>query len=286
MNEETIIDNTSRKNNLNVQNESKKEGGTWKHVTLGGVTGILMGAGLVYSGNAFAASDTETPKPEDAETKPEDTTETQTEETTDTQSVPTATVNEGLSFSEAFNAARTAVGPGGVFEWHGGLYNTYTADEWNAMTDAQKDEFAQLVKPITPANLVQTPTDANTYVVVVHDVQNAPEPAQDNDVQVVAADGQNTDTNDDVHIVGYTEADGHLVVGIDTTNDGQADVAIIDIDDSGNASAPDIVMDRNGNMATIGDLTGETASNQMASLQNPDVASDMPDYMNDATIDA
>lgn len=279
MNEETIIDNTPRKNNLNVQNESKKEGGTWKHVTLGGVTGILMGAGLVYSGNAFAASDTETPKPEDA-------TETQTEETTDTQSVPTATVNEGLSFSEAFNAARTAVGPGGVFEWHGGLYNTYTADEWNAMTDAQKDEFAQLVKPITPANLVQTPTDANTYVVVVHDVQNAPEPAQDNDVQVVAADGQNTDTNDDVHIVGYTEADGHLVVGLDTTNDGQADVAIIDIDDSGNASAPDIVMDRNGNMATIGDLTGETASNQMASLQNPDVASDMPDYMNDATIDA
>lgn len=286
MNEETIIDNTPRKNNLSVQNESKKEGGTWKHVTLGGVTGILMGAGLVYSGNAFAASDTETPKPEDAETKPEDTTETQTEETTDTQSVPTATVNEGLSFSEAFNAARTAVGPGGVFEWHGGLYNTYTADEWNAMTDAQKDEFAQLVKPITPANLVQTPTDANTYVVVVHDVQNAPEPAQDNDVQVVAADGQNTDTNDDVHIVGYTEADGHLVVGLDTTNDGQADVAIIDIDDSGNASAPDIVMDRNGNMATIGDLTGETASNQMASLQNPDVASDMPDYMNDATIDA
>jgi len=286
MNEETIIDNTSRKNNLNVQNESKKEGGTWKHVTLGGVTGILMGAGLVYSGNAFAASNTETPKPEDAEAKPEDTTETQTEETTDTQSVPTATVNEELSFSEAFNAARTAVGPGGVFEWHGGLYNTYTADEWNAMTDAQKDEFAQLVKPITPANLVQTPTDANTYIVVVHDVQNAPEPTQENDVQVVAADGQNTDTNDDVHIVGYTEADGHLVVGLDTTNDGQADVAIIDIDDSGNASAPDIVMDRNGNMATIGDLTGETASNQMASLQNPDVASDMPDYMNDATLDA
>jgi L-aminopeptidase/D-esterase-like protein len=53
MNEETIIENRPV---VNGQNESKKESSTWKHVTLGGVSGILMGAGLLYAGQATAAT--------------------------------------------------------------------------------------------------------------------------------------------------------------------------------------------------------------------------------------
>ena len=51
-------------------------------------------------------------------------------------------VVENYSFGEAFADARAEVGPGGVFVWHGGVYSTYTAEEWGSMTLAERNEFA------------------------------------------------------------------------------------------------------------------------------------------------
>ena len=49
--------------------------------------------------------------------------------------IPVASsVSDEMSFSEAFAAAREEVGPGGVFEWNGNVYNTYYADEWENMS--------------------------------------------------------------------------------------------------------------------------------------------------------
>jgi hypothetical protein len=199
-----------------------------------------------------------------------------------------AAVNDDMSFGEAFAAARAEVGPGGVFHWHGGIYNTYTAAEWNAMSTDQKHDFAQQVKPEISADQVSTPTDANTHVVVEHHVYHhdaGHATSTTSDVQVV--EHETADTSDaDVHIVGYGEVEGHLAVGLDTNNDGQADVAIIDVDESGDVSAPDVVIDNQGNMATVGDIASAQDPNLMASMENPDSAPDMPDYMNDAMIDA
>lgn len=50
-------------------------------------------------------------------------------------------VNDSMSFNEAFAAARSEVGPGGCFEWHGNLYGTYYASEWDTMSPAQRAEF-------------------------------------------------------------------------------------------------------------------------------------------------
>ena len=74
------------------------------------------------------------------------------------------------------------------------------------------------------------------------------------------------------------------MVGYDTNNDGQADVAIIDVDDNGRPSEQDIITDGE-NAITLGELNQEADPNQLASMENPDVAPDMPDYMNDANID-
>ena len=50
-------------------------------------------------------------------------------------------VNDSMSFSEAFAAARHEVGPGGIFEWHGQAYGTYYSNEWDAMSDEEHDQY-------------------------------------------------------------------------------------------------------------------------------------------------
>ena len=294
MNEETIIE---KRPTANGQQETKKEGSAWKHVTLGGVSGILMGAGLLYAGQAVAQNVNSEEKLEgNPEEKPEDVVAPEQGETSHTleNGLKVASVSDDLSFGEAFQQARAEVGPGGVFHWHGGIYNTYSADEWNAMSVDQKHDFAEQVQPEVRPDELSTPTDADTHVVVVHHVyEHAPAPevhqAADTsgDVQVVDQQtAQSSDQDADVHIVGYGEVEGHVAVGLDTNNDGQADVAIIDVDDSGNLSDPDVIVDNNGNMATYGQIANDPDPNLTASMENPDVAPDMPDYMNDAMIDA
>lgn len=240
--------------NLKDMNEEKNqyEGNAWKYVTLGGVSGILMGAGLLYAGQTIAATATETePNEEPAEADP-------AEDSAPEAPLSVAQTHNDLSFGEAFAAARAEVGPGGVFHWHGGIYNTYTAEEWNAMTAAQKSDFAQLVSPEIRANNVPTPTDAHPDVASLHA----------DDVQIVDQSTVEAGQDDDVHIVGYGNIDGHLTVGLDTDGDGQADVAIIDMDDNQELSSPDLVVDREGNMATIGEIIGE----QDAYMESPDMA--------------
>lgn len=56
-------------------------------------------------------------------------------------SVPVAHVSDDMTFSEAFHAAHEQVGEGGVFVWRGQVYNTFSADEWNALTPAEQAQF-------------------------------------------------------------------------------------------------------------------------------------------------
>ena len=259
MNEETIIENRPT---ANGQSENNQEGSAWKHVTLGGVTGILMGAGLMYASQALAA-----PKEENVDTEASEN----ENDAAPAESQPVeallhvAQMHNDLSFGEAFAAARAEVGPGGVFIWHGGIYNTYTADEWNAMTPEQKNDFAHQVNPEIHAHAVPTPTDAHPDVAV--------EPAQADDVTIATDTAQQEVQDDgDVHIVGYANVQGHLAVGIDTTGDGQADVAIIDVDDSGDLSAPDVVVDDQGNMATVGEIVDSHADSYVqTTMEQPDM---------------
>ena len=298
MNETTILE---KRPNGNGQQESKKEGVAWKQVTLGGVSGILMGAGLLYGGQSVAQELGK--EAEKTDEKPEDVVAPEQGEISHTleNGLQVAAVNDDLSFGEAFAQARAEVGPGGVFHWHGGIYNTYTAAEWNAMSVEQKHDFAQQVKPEIRPDELTTPTDANTHVVVEHHVYHheASTPTGEahqtaavhqttpgaDDVKIVdpqIAESYEALENDDVHIVGYREIEGHLAVGYDVDGDNQVDVAIIDVGQPG-LSEDDIITDGQ-EAATIGDVIDNTEPdpNQLASMENPDVAPDMPDYMNDA----
>ena len=291
MSETTIYENRPTSKG---QQEIKNEGSTWKQVTLGGVSGILMGAGLLYAGQAVAQNLNAEENPEE---KPEDVVAPEQGETSYTleNGLKVASVNDDLSFGEAFEQARAEVGPGGVFHWHGGIYNTYSADEWNNMTIEQKHDFAQQVQPEIRPDELSTPTDTNPQVVVVHHVYEhneapATAPIHDSssdDVQIVDQQAAQASSQDnDVHIVGYGNVEGHVAVALDLDNDYNADIAIIDINDNNDLDVQDVVVDTDGNMATVGELVGEQDPNQMASMENPDVAEDMPDYMNDVMVDA
>ena len=243
----------------------RKEGMTpWKLVTLGGVSGVLMGAGSLYTGQ-IVAKELEPDNKEDS--SPNDAAE---------NGLKVADVDQGMSFGQAFATARAEVGPGGVFHWHGGIYNTYTEAEWNAMTVEQKHDFAQQVKPEISADEISTPTDANTHIIVEHHVYHHDSNHSANDVQttedVQEANQQATNADSDVHIVGYGEVRGHSAVALDMDGDGQADVAIIDVDDSGDVSNPDVVVDRQGNMATIGELANANDPNMTTNNEIPDMA--------------
>lgn len=270
MNEETIIE---KRPLIDGQEKNKKEGGSWKHVTLGGVSGILMGAGLLYAGQIIAATKTH------ATEETADTATAQQADDNNEANLPVAQMHNDMSFGEAFTAARAEVGPGGVFLWHGGIYNTYTEEEWNAMTDEQKHDFALQVKPEIGVDVISTPTDANTHVVVehhvyhhqdIHSVNNVLQTEETQD-QVHIVDQQTADTDDsDVHIVGYTQIQGHATVGLDVNGDGHADVAIIDVDDNLEVSNPDLVVDRDGNYATIGEIADSIDPNMDATNEAPD----------------
>ena len=404
MSDETIYMGNTQNEDMNESERKSVIANVWKPITIGGFTGILLGAGALMANNASAAN-------QGHEDAPQDEPVASTDEPAVDPAGQVAPENEldiantepGLSFDEAFAAARAQVGPGGIFYWHGAIFSTYTVDEWNDLTVAQQEQFAQQVRPEVDANHVdaeqiaavapqddadaaveeaapvadavveeealvtEAPVEEAAPVVdaaVEEDVlvadaaveeddpveavpveeapmadlsveefaedlamaDVAPQELVDNveldeDVQIADFEPQHViedlaladvptkssvarnleaqqqnilhefDVDDDVRIVGYGEFDGHVVTGLDLDGDNQADIAVIDVDDSGSYSRADIVIDNEGNMSTYGELE-DFAHEQMPGeddghlnedqAQNPEVAQDMPDYMDDA----
>lgn len=281
------VDNSQDVVEENVE-DSKKE--TWKAVTIGGVSGILMGAGGLYALNAFAENGEVGKLPEPG-----------TVRTNDVTGMKVAAVSDDMSFGEAFATARQAVGGGGVFHWRGNVYNTFTKEEWDAMTPAERNAFAREAQPEITAEANLHPHHVNTH----HDVadnhhhsntggQKAKEhenvtkggktqenediakggekkTTDDDDIKIAKNDDddikQVTPDDDDIHVVGTDEVDGHSVTFVDTTGNGEADVAIIDVDDDKQLTEADLLIDNEGNAMTLG---GEIVSTSEAGYTQDD----------------
>ena len=220
----------------------------WKPVTIGGMTGILMGAGAMYivhsidDGNDEIVSSAET-------------------------GMKVAHVSNQLSFRHAFEAARAEVGPGGVFTWRGHIYNTYTADEWKSMSSEERNLFAERVKPeVSPADIdthqlaqqeAVSTEDVKVTETADDDVRVAEASKPDHDVAVQQGQGEaervqtsNSDASwndlvsqddNDVRILGFKEiavGHGHSVTMQELDINGQR-VAVIDVDKDGE---PDLAM--------------------------------------------
>lgn len=217
---------------------------TWKPVTIGGLTGILMGAGAMYGVQAIASGSNDVVA------------------SGATEGLKVATVDDTMSFSQAFESARAQVGAGGVFTWHGNIFNTYTADEWKALSHNDKHHFAEQVKPQINAS------DIDTHELVAHvapeetveneqepsvSVEVEDEPLPDANMEYTSEPHQSlnqngdltwndiTSNDDDVRIIGFKEVEigrGRSVTMQEIEVNGQR-VAVIDVDKDGD---PDLAM--------------------------------------------
>ena len=121
--EATTLDGTQNNGQGVKAENTAKRNGIWKEVAIGAGTGILFGSAATFFTSAAEGKD----EPQHPQVD---------------EHIPVATcVDDNMSFSQAFAAARAEVGPGGAFEWHGNLYNTYTAEEWNQLSAEERAEF-------------------------------------------------------------------------------------------------------------------------------------------------
>lgn len=218
-------------------------------VAAGAVGGVALGAGAMFAGEAIAAnSGNEDFQPLD---------ESQLADAV-SQDMDFAHVTDRMSFSQAFAAARAEVGPGGAFVWRGGVYGTYTAEEWNAMSPADRAAFTEtameqyatrphetVVQEVhhevhhihhhapVAQNTGQTGNELNEGNIAeqLEELEGGTSPAGESEIHVVGTrtgeiNGQEVDITD-------IEMDGHSGIAVDSDRDGSTDIVGIDMNDNG-----------------------------------------------------
>lgn len=294
--EETALNNKPNP----VEKSKKKEGIAWKSCLVGGIPGIILGAAGTFAGSELAAAEV-------VDEQHGASLDTGAADAEIHEVAPVAgSVSDDMSFAEAFAEARDEVGPGGVFSWHGQVYSTYNQEEWDGMSDEQRQEYSDSVseadvkpEPYTP---IEESVNSDDEVVVVEEEttgEDAPaEESGNSDDEVIpaeeTADGENGDVqiievseadseNGGAGYVGVGEVDGHYAEFQDTGGDGIVDQIGVDMDDNGVIEAEELVsVEEEG--IQIADLADIAVPDEQLSMPDDDLYADMPDYTNDADI--
>ncbi len=286
-NEQTVLDNQEQQQTVapkQAEATGTKRNGTWKKVAMGTGTGIVMGAAAAILTSGASATDVE------LEAEPEDLPENSVM-SFDNIGVATS-VSDNMSFGEAFAAARAEVGTGGVFEWHGNLYNTFTAEEWDQMTTEDRNDFASHIS-------YESHEEHHTNY-TAHNQESH----HNDDVAVHTAEEQNTDGHQggeaqvvevveqpehlpEVEVLGVVHdaetginyggmvIDGQEVMVVDVNGDEVFDVALSDLNQDEQITE-DEIGDISDMGITVDDLGGFTDP-----MDNNILAGDEADYTND-----
>ena len=268
----------------------------WKSVMVGGVPGILIGAGSVAATSAGIYNG----EAEDQESDV-DSGGSAGAGASNVEILEAHSVNDDMSFNEAFAAARAEVGPGGAFSWHGQVYGTYRGDdqEWLDMSAEDRAAHSQQILSQVHAQ-PYTPTENEPVITEIEDeseeddygygqgdeIGDAPEvqPADvdeetgELDVHIVGVEQVETEDGSTID-VGYGEVNGMDAVFADTDGDGEVDTVLIDVDGDGEPGYGE-VFDASGSGLTVDDLQAEADFNNMQTLDDQ-LYADMPDYTND-----
>lgn len=273
----------------------QKDSLKWKEVTIGGVSGILLGGAGSFAATAATLGNSDEIIDESAE----ENSETQTEENVTTEDAAQVVahgnvasgVNDNMSFNEAFAAARSEVGAGGCFVWHGNVYGTYYASEWNAMSPAQRDEFtAQSLGVDTShshATYAHHTTSSHTHT-EQHVTPEKEETGEDDMAVEILGVEQVQHEDGSVSNIGAASINGQAVYFIDVDGeDGEFELMATDINANGSLEENEItdISDQHMQVSQFQELaqasgngggTGNEVEEYYASNDN------LPDYVNDA----
>ena len=223
-NTQNVTTKVAKTNSKNAGNTPKEN--LWKSVLVGGVPGILIGgAGTLAAEEILHA----TPKGgEITEPLPYE----------EDQILEAHSVNDAMSFDQAFAAARSEVGPGGAFVWHGHVYGTYMADDldWVNMSAEMRNAHSELIlsqvhpTPYFQATPEPTVVEVPEEPIVVEEPVPVDEPIQAEEASELYVYGVETVENEDGETinVAYGTYGDHLMTMIDTDNDQIMDTLVVD----------------------------------------------------------
>lgn len=218
VNEETVI-RQSKEVSSETAVPMKKSG--WKRVAISGVSGILLGSAATLLTSAVPVEDSPEQESGDSASMTESSTDMAFEDCKVAEGV-----NDEMSFGEAFAAARSEVGAGGVFAWRGNMYGTYYGTEWDSMSEDEKNAYWNRVH--------HTDYAANEPVVEEVEVVDV-EP----EIEVLGIETVSDDAGNEV-VVGSLSIDDEAVAIVDIDMDGTFEVAMADIDHNGEISVDEV----------------------------------------------
>ena len=208
--------------------ESKRSSRVKKVAGVAGVAAAGVASGVVFTSMASRGNDDQSTQADAAQADAAQATHT----AVPAGNVKVAEVSDDMSFDEAFASARKQVGAGGVFEWRGKLYGTYYKNEWDAMSQADKDQYA--------ANVFGTP-----QAKVHNEKKDMPEvgSGEDGKYNIQQVYGATTVTDDDGNPMTMVEAkvNGHNAILCDINQDDKIDAMVIDANDDGQITEDEII---------------------------------------------
>lgn len=246
--EETLYENaqvnlSNEVNDNGEQEQSKKDGSVWRKAGVSMGLGILLGSTTSFVTTSAINSEFDKPIEPIEPTSP-----VEQPEWTDGKVEIATSVNDEMSFSQAFGAARAEVGSGGVFEWRGNVYSTYTAEEWNGMSSEERETYNNHFNwSRHEAEVSQTSTSTTTAQQIVTEPPTKPEALTTGTVEepVVEVDVPIQETTPEVEILGVVHDDemnanlGLMTIDeqeflfIDVDNNGMFDVVVSDVNGDG-----------------------------------------------------
>ena len=208
--------------------ESKRSSRVKKVAGVAGVAAAGVASGVVFTSMASGVKADQTTQADAAQADAAQAAHT----AVPAGNVKVAEVSDDMSFDEAFASARKQVGAGGVFEWRGKLYGTYYKNEWDAMSQADKDQYA--------ANVFGTP-----QAKVHNEKKDMPEvgSGEDGKYNIQQVYGATTVTDDDgnpMTMVG-AKVNGHNAILCDINQDDKIDAMVIDANDDGQITEDEII---------------------------------------------
>lgn len=273
----------------------QKDSLKWKEVTIGGISGILLGGAGSFAATAATLNNSDEVVDENAE----ENNENQTEENVNTEESAQVVahgnvasgVNDNMSFNEAFAAARSEVGAGGCFVWHGNVYGTYYASEWNAMSPAQRDEFVTQTTGVdtshSHATYAHHSTSSHTHTEQHVTPEKEESGEEDMAVEILGVE-QVQHEDGSVSNIGAASINGQAVYFIDVDGeDGEFELMATDINANGSLEENEItdISDQHMQVSQFQELaqasgngsgSGNEVEEYYASNDN------LPDYVNDA----